>query len=305
MDFTNFTELVRLEVSKKLDNSYTVRLDDIRKNNGIILRGLTITQGNCNISPTIYLNNQFTDYINGKSTFSDTVSYVLDTYNKNKIGQSVDMRYFLNYEEIKERVIYKLINTEKNKELLKDIPHIEFLDLSIVFQCLILQEEFGFSSILIHNVHIKLWDISVEKLYEATKENTPRLLPYQIKSMQQVLFEIMKKQNTKEYSSEDCIKHSTNNIPMFVLSNQHKVEGASCILYPNVLHDFADTINSNFYIIPSSIHEVLLLPTKTTEESASILSMIQEINDTQVSVEEILSYSLYFYDKRTDKVVKV
>ena len=169
MDFTNFTELVRLEVSKKLDNSYTVRLDDIRKNNGIILKGLTITQGNCNISPTIYLNNQFTDYINGKSTLSDTVSYVLDTYNKNKIGQSVDMRYFLNYEEIKERAIYKLINTERNKELLKDIPHIEFLDLSIVFQCLILQEEFGFSSILTHNVHLKLWDISVEKLYEAAK----------------------------------------------------------------------------------------------------------------------------------------
>lgn len=92
---------------------------------------------------------------------------------------------------------------------------------------------------------------------------------------------------------------------MFVFSNQYKVEGASCILYPNVLHDFADTINSSFYIIPSSIHEVLLLPTKTTKESASILSMIQEINDTQVSVEEILSYSLYFYDKRTDKVVKV
>ena len=142
------------------------------------------------------------------------------------------MRYFLNFEDVKSRIVFKLINTERNKALLEDIPHIEFLDLSIVFQCLVLQEEFGLCSILIHNVHLKLWDVTKEELYQAAKENTPKLMPFQIKSMQQVLFEIIKKENPEAYSSDDCPEQYINHIPMFVLSNKHKVEGASCILYP-------------------------------------------------------------------------
>ena len=92
---------------------------------------------------------------------------------------------------------------------------------------------------------------------------------------------------------------------MYVLSNKSRVEGAACMLYPNLIQDFAEAIQSSFYIIPSSIHELLLLPTKHFEESQEVTSMIQEINDTQVSVEEILSYSLYLYDREEQKIIKI
>lgn len=302
MDFTSFTELVRLEVSKKISDGCIVQLNDVRKNNGVILKGLTITQGNCNISPTIYLNNYYTDYISGKSTLSHIINCVLDTYSRNKIEQCVDMRFFLNYGDIKERVIYKLINTERNKELLDDIPHIEFLDLSIVFQCLVSQEEFGLSSILIHNAHLKLWDVTTEELYQAAIDNTPGLLKYEIEGMAEVLCSIMQEEAPNQFNSDECMMNFSNNITMHVLSNQHKVEGAACILYPHVLSDFADTIDSNLYIIPSSTHEVLLLPAENDTEYTEIKSMIKEINDTQVSAEEILSYSLYYFDKKTGKI---
>ena len=305
MDFTSFIELVKLEVSKKIGDGCKIQINDVRKNNGVILRGLTITQRNSNMSPTIYLNNHFTDYISGKSSLSDIVNCVADTYHRNKIGQNVDMGYFLNFEDVKSRIVFMLINTKRNKELLEDIPHIDFLDLSIVFQCLIAQEELGLSTVLIHNVHIKLWDVTAEELYQVAKENTPRLLPCELKSMNQVLSEIMLEESPDAFSSEDCTELFTGNIPMFVLSNRSRVEGAACILYPHVLADFANTINSSFYIIPSAIHEVLLLPTNQCEESAEILSMIKEINDTQVSAEEVLSYSLYFYNKETDKIIRV
>lgn len=302
MDFTSFAELVKSEVIQKVGNDCRVQLNDVRKTNGIVLKGLTITQGNCNISPTIYLNNHFTDYVSGKSTLSDIINTVLDTYNRNKIGQCVDMRFFLNYGDIKERVIYKLINTERNKELLEDIPHIEFMDLSIVFQCLVSQDELGLSSILIHNSHLKLWGVSAKELYEVAKENTPRLLKYEIKGMAEVLCSIMQEESSNQFDSDDCMMNLSNNILMYVLSNRYKVEGAACILYPHVLSDFADTIGSNLYIIPSSIHEVLLLPAENDAEFTEIKSMIKEINDTQVSAEELLSYSLYYFDKKTGKI---
>lgn len=302
MDFTSFTELVRLEVSKKLGDGCIIQVNDVRKNNGIVLRGLTITQGNSNMSPTIYLNNHFTDYISGKSSLSDIVNCVVDTYHRNKIGHCVDMRYFLNFEDVKSRIVFTLINTERNKELLEDIPHIEFLDLSIVFQCIISQEELGLSTVLIHNVHIKLWDVTAEELYQVAKENTPRLLPYELKSMMDVLCDIIQSEHPESFNRNDFIEKFSSNIPMFVLSNRSRVEGAACILYTNLLVDFSGTINSSFYIIPSSTHEVLLLPIKNDAEYAEIKNMIKEINDTQVSAEEILSYSLYYFDRETGKI---
>ncbi len=305
MEFTSFTTLVREEVERRTGDNYRVRLNDVTKNNGVVLRGLTVMQDDSNISPTIYLNNYYEEYINGRATLINVVNDVMDTYHRNKVNQSVDMRYFLNYESVKQSIVYKLVNTEKNKTLLEDIPHIEFLDLSIVFQCLIAQEDLGTASILIHNVHMKLWDISVEELYREAKENTQRLQGYEIKSMTEVLCEIMKAENLEEFDYEECKQELSDSVPMYVLSNKSRVEGAACMLYPNLIQDFADAIGTSFYIIPSSIHELLLLPAKEDRESREIKSMICEINDTQVSTEEILSYSLYFYDREEGKIIKL
>lgn len=305
MEFSSFTMFVREEVEKRTEDCYKVRLDDVRKNNGVVLRGLTVTQDDSNISPTIYLNSYYEEYIKGRATLVNVVNDVMDTYRRNKVNQSVDMRYFLNYESVKERVIYKLVNTEKNKELLEDVPHIEFLDLSIIFQCLVAQEDLGRASILIHNVHLKLWEVSVDTLYQAAKENTQRLQEYEIKGITEVLRDIMCAEEVENIADEDCISAFSGSVPMYVLSNKNRVEGAACMLYPNLIRDFAESIQSSFYIIPSSIHELLLLPTEHLEESQEIKHMIREINDTQVSVEEVLSYSLYLYDKEEQRIRKL
>ncbi|HBV84449.1 MAG: DUF5688 family protein [Lachnospiraceae bacterium] len=305
MEFLNFTMLVREEVEKRTGECYKVRLDDVRKNNGVVLRGITVTQDDSNISPTIYLNSYYEEYIKGRATLINVVNDVMDTYHRNKVNQSVDMRYFLNYESVRQKIIYKLVNTEKNKELLEDIPHIEFLDLSIVFQCLVAQEDFGRASILIHNVHLKLWDVSVENLYQAAKENTQQLQGYEIKGMTEVLQEIMCAEDSENFTEDNERSSFSGSVPMYVLSNKSRVDGAACMLYPNLIQDFAEAIQSSFYIIPSSIHELLLLPTRHLEESQEIKSMIREINDTQVSAEEILSYSLYLYDKEERRILKI
>lgn len=305
MEFLNFTMLVREEVEKRTGECYKVRLDDVRKNNGVVLRGITVTQDDSNISPTIYLNSYYEEYIKGRATLINVVNDVMDTYHRNKVNQSVDMRYFLNYESVRQKIIYKLVNTEKNKELLEDIPHIEFLDLSIVFQCLVAQEDFGRASILIHNVHLKLWDVSVENLYQAAKENTQQLQGYEIKGMTEVLQGIMCAEDSENFTEDNERSSFSGSVPMYVLSNKSRVDGAACMLYPNLIQDFAEAIQSSFYIIPSSIHELLLLPTRHLEESQEIKSMIREINDTQVSAEEILSYSLYLYDKEERRILKI
>lgn len=296
MEFTNFTTLVQREVEKRAGENYRVKLNDVMKNNGVVLRGITLMQDDSNISPTIYLNPYYDAYENGDTTLGTVIDEVIDTYERNKINRSIDMKFFLNYETVRSRIIFKLINTEKNRELLRDVPYIPFHDLSIVFQCLVSEERFGNASILIHNVHLQLWKVNARELYECALENTPLLQGYELADMNTVLEEMKALGGIDDGEIEDMQQE----VPMYVLSNKSRINGASCILYKDILKDFAMVVDKDLYVLPSSIHEVILLPSDGTQESEQLKEMVREINQSQVEKEEVLSDSVYYYRRSDD-----
>lgn len=304
MDRDSFAEQVMSRVENKLGGGHDVRIHRASKNNGVYWTGLQITGNGLDIAPVIYIDRYYELYEKGEETIESVAACVMDTYNRERSDgiMQVDMRKFLSYDRIRETIVYKLVSTRKNSELLEDIPHIDFMDLSIIFQCLISREEPEMATILIHNVHIKLWDVTTEELYAAAEENTRKLLPYEIRSMTEVLHEIME-EDPEQAGHSECEAELADNVPMYVLSNKNRVEGAICMLYPGLVCDIADKFGKSLYIIPSSVHELLIIPTEDTGECAEIKSMIREINDTQVSPEEILSYSLYYYDREEGKII--
>lgn len=305
MEFTSFKTLVRDEVAKRTGEQYRVRINDVMKNNGVILSGITMLQDDSNISPTIYLNHYYEAYENGETTLRGIVDDVLDTYERNKVNQSVDMRFFMNYERIKDRIIFKLIHGERNKEMLKDIPHVRYLDFAIVFQCLVSDEMFGNATIMIHNAHLKIWKVTTEELYQNALQNTPKLQQYDIKNMRDVLCELRRLEELEGkplIDKEEYLSELQEAAPMYVLSNRTRVQGASCILYPDILRDFAAAVKSDFYILPSSIHEVILLPAQGDEDEEALKRMVCEVNETQVEREEVLSDSVYFFGRETGKL---
>ena len=262
-------------------------------------------QDDSNISPTIYLNHYYEAYESGETTLRCIVDDVLDTYERNRVNQSVDMRFFMDYESIKDRIIFKLIHAERNEEMLKDIPNIRYLDFAIVFQCLISDEMFGNATIMIHNAHLKIWEITTEELYQNALLNTPRLQRYDIKSMRDVLCEMMRLEELEGkqiIDKEEYLRELQDATPMYVLSNRTRVQGASCILYPDILEDFAAAIRSDFYILPSSIHEVILLPAQGDEDEEALEKMVREVNETQVEREEVLSDSVYYFNRKTGEL---
>ena len=305
MEFTNFKTLVRDEVAKRTGERYNVRLNEVMKTNGVVLSGITMMQDDSNISPTIYLNQYYEAYESGEITLGCIVEDVLATYERNKVKRSVDMRFFMNYENIKDKIIFKLIHAERNEALLKDVPHIRYFDLAIVFQCLVSEEMFGNATIMIHKAHLKLWQTTVEELYERALQNTPKLQRYDIKSMRDVLGEMMLLEemeggSTKEI--EEYLKELPDSVPMYVLSNKSRVQGATCILYPNILKDFAAAIRNDFYILPSSIHEIILLPAEGEEDVEALKNMVREVNESQVEREEVLSDSVYYFDWKQNEL---
>lgn len=303
MKIEDFMEKVKNSVIEKLGKEYQVTVCKSDKNNGVVCTGLRVQKNDCSVAPLIYLDEHFRQYKNGNTTLSSIVKYVVKQSRKK--SPCVDIQQYLIYENIRKNVVYRLVNTESNRDLLEDIPHLEFLDLSIIFRCTVAQEDIGPASILIHNVHMKLWDITIQELYQDAVMNTPRLEEYEIKSMTEVMREIMTEENSDGSGQDAYMEEFSDSVPLYVLSNKNRIEGAGCMLYPDLMKDFSDTIGSSFYIIPSSVHECLLLPPKEDVQGGEIRNMIKEINDTQVSIEERLSYSLYYYDKDKGRIIKL
>ena len=323
---TDFAEAVRTETVKKLGREYKVTIETKSKNNKVVYTGLHIRKKGMESEPLVYLDDYFRQYQNGNMTISEAAECVVSASRKK--GPSVDMKQFLEYEKIKDSIVYRLVNTEMNRELLDDLPHIEYLDLSVVFCCLVMEKGKSHAFIWIHNVHLKLWDVTVEELYRTAAENTQRLEKPELMDMEEVLYDVLKEEGTSlndsagykkeksdrkydaEYREEEPDENidaaypekCSSTVPVYVLSNTERLEGAACMLYPDLLRRIADRMDSSYYIIPSSIHELLLIPTAGFTDRDEMKAMIREVNDTQVKPEERLSYSLYGYDKKENKI---
>ena len=124
MDIGSFAEQVRFHVGNELDSGHDIMIQRVGKNNGVYYTGLQITENAVNISPVIYIDRYYGLYKKGEETVDSTAAFVMDTYNRERSGgiMQADMRKFLSYDNVRENVVYKLINTEKNRELLEDIP---------------------------------------------------------------------------------------------------------------------------------------------------------------------------------------
>ncbi len=291
IDIRKFAELLSKVVSEELGGECQVKLQEVIKNNGVVLQGLVILSGRSNLSPTIYLNSYLEAYENGVP-LTAIVEQILAIYRQEMPKEQVDLEFFREFERVKEGICYKLINKEKNIALLERIPHIDFLDLSICFFYAYRDEVLGNGSILVYNNHMDVWNCRTEELLKLAKENTPRIYPGKLAKMGELLSGYL------GISGEELLE----DIPMYVLSNESRVFGASCLIYPESLEKAAEQLQENFYILPSSVHEVILLPKHVATDPAAIRDMVREINHTQVAPEEILSDNLYFYHYPTNHV---
>lgn len=293
MGFEEFKNKM-LEASNKYFKEGTrAVINQVTKNNGVQLHGLTIMEDGCNIAPTIYLDGLYESYREG-TTFSELFHRIVKAYEENKIEESINIEFFTEYESVRHRIVYKLINYDKNRELLEDIPHIQYLDLAIVFYCLMICDTFGNGSILIHNSHCKMWNVEAAQLYEDARANTPLLLGAELKSMEEVISDLVEQ---SEFADSQQLEEDVRDVPMYVLSNKTKIHGAACILYENVVKDFADYLNRDIFILPSSVHEVILVPSQGAQKAQNLVEMVREVNETQVEEEEILSDSVYYFSR--------
>lgn len=296
-------------------------LVQIDKNNGVKADGIIVRNNKNCISPVIYLDTYYKQYKKGK-TKNDIIDNIYQIYQKYScemgLNLDIEIQDLNNYEKIKKNVAYKLINYEKNQEMFFNIPYVRFLDLAIVFFIMVSckkDSEIKNAAFPIRKEHLKTWGIDIGDIYRDALYNTPDLFPSVISPMGNLLAELICKE------LEEDVFEKTDNQSMqselerlqreydsgvYVLTNTKNVNGASCMLYKNIIKEFAKKENTDFYIIPSSIHEVLLFPISDKRVTAEDLrGMVIQVNRTEIEEYEILSDNIYYYNNENDSITVV
>ncbi len=303
MEIREFAQKVQQKIMKRLGGDASVDLIEVEKNNQVKLLGLSILPKGCNISPTIYLNSFWEAYEEG-ATMAMVVEKIMQVYGEDTPRQNIDMSFFKDFEKVKDRICYRIINCDKNKELFEKIPHIDYLDLAICFFYSYQGEELGKGSILINNSHAEMWGTNAEELFALAQCNSPQLFPWECHSMESMIETLMCMEQGEEGAVQEPAGQLLADVPMQILTNVDKFHGAACILYPGVLEEIAGRLSANLYILPSSVHEVILIPDTGCLQGEHLKEMISEVNGTRVEPEEILADSLYYFD-RTEKKVRI
>ena len=299
MTYSDFKQTVLAFLKDKLHPSTRITIQPFLKNNHVVLDGLVILEENANISPTIYLNPFYQKLQNG-IPLSHILLDILQCYHRYKPDRNMELPLFTDYRIVAPNIVYRLIHYEQNRDLLSDLPHQRFLDLALIYYYLIPSASIGNAAVRIHNHHLRLWHISKEELFATARQNTPKLLPSVSLSMN-TIFERYQKD-----CPSFCPDTPDTDSPLFLLSNTTRLYGAAVMLYPKLLEDFAHSAADDIFLIPSSIHEVLLFPAGLCGRSMAdaLNKMVQEVNLTHLSKEDVLSDHVYFYS-RSDRAIQV
>ncbi len=291
MNKETFANEVLKLVTTELGCGYHVDVRKVLKNNSLTLTGLTIGKRNNAIGITIYLDDYYNDYMHGRSMES-IVKNILCSYAKAAMSENVNLPFTKSKEDMLKAVAYRIINRDMNDEMLSKCPHIYITgDLVKIFFFYVECGDGGFGSTTITYSLMEMYGLSVEEIEHHANINTPNFFPVSFCSMGAILYEM-----PDDYDDE------IDGLGMWVLTNSQKTYGASAMLYDGILNKISSRLRSDLYIIPSSLHELIILRATKDYDKKELERMIREVNDTQVYQEELLSNTLYYFTQTTNKI---
>jgi len=305
-DITQFKNILLNEFAEKTRGLPKASVEEIVRNNGVIVEGITIEKYNTHVRPFFDIKDLYEDYCHGLC-----IDSIIDKMikkpgcDKSALEKIVDC--YKDFEYIRKNVMFKLINYNKNCECLKNVPHRRFLDLAIVYYCSFDCIQNANGNILVSESHMKMWEVDENMLYCCAMKNTPAKNKAILMDMKTMLLSLFReKQMPNMYEMQEFLEVQDDKADLYVLTNETKSFGAGVMIYENLIKKYAEENVTDYYIIPSSIHEVLLIPvqSKSDTNTQELTCIVKEVNDTQVLTEEILSYNVYYYSRK-DGVISI
>lgn len=273
-------------LSKKLGDGFHITIQKVFKPN-MELDGLLIMAGEEIIGPTIYLEPVY-EALDSGTPVEQVVDRILQAYDSARSeALDFDIEHLKDFDYAKDRLYVQLVNKHLNEKMLQDVPYATFLDdFAIIVRCTIETSEDCDASFMVHNNHLNIWQTDSETVLSLAISNTLAKHDVDLMPLGQLIREMVPA--FPDECSSDC--------GLWFMSSKKRTYGAVAVLYDDVLKDFADKYGS-FYVIFSSVHEVLIKPSPDSSDIDILTRHNQDVNASALEKEDILGTKAYFYQK--------
>lgn len=295
MNYEEFKENLANDVKEQMESrsgsGVAVETRTVEKMNETY-DALTVKPEDSIIGVNLNVTNLYKEYEDGKDYDSivNAAAEVAENALSNKPDFNLDV--IKDYDQMKDKLAIEVVSAERNKDLLETVPHKNIEDMAVVYRFVLGDSQAGVGTILVNNQMLDNYGITAQQLHEDAIRNAPEIRPLVIEGMAEVL--------AKQMGVEDLEMLGLNIPPeqeqMFVASVEGNVHGAGVLAYQNFMDQAADRVGGSFFILPSSIHEVLIIPDNGKFDTASLENMVKEVNATTVDPSDQLTDSVYHYD---------
>lgn len=217
---------------------------------------------------------------------------------------SVHMGLLTDYDFAKHNLFIRVSDADRNQEMLSNVPHTRVENLAITYHVLIESGAGGIASSIVNNDMMKLFGVSKEQLHIDALNSSPRLFPAHIDSLNTVLENMarsdMRAAGVPEQEIEMMMKDMSQDmaVPLTIVTNEQTMDGAAVLFYTGYMDLIGEQLKGDYYILPSSVHEMLVLPDDGVMTSHELKAMVMAVNNTEVQPAEKLADEVYHYDTR-------
>lgn len=284
MEFKEFTEKISNEIRKYLPEdmkTVDIHVDEIRKLNNEPYHGMSIRKEGASAGIVINLDEAFKRFTNGRS-MQETMKDISETLQQGSRSIPDVTNLLGDYGEVKKHLMVRLVGRAQNREMLKTIPHRDVADMALLAYIVVKDDKEGLASSVVNDRLLSQYGVTKEQLLTDAIHSSEELYPSGIHTLGEVLG-----------------MPETDDMPkMYVLSNSRSEYGAACISYSGVLDAAAEKLGKDFFVLPSSIHEVLLVPDDGNADITALKQMVHDVNASEVDPPDVLTNNVYHYDSR-------
>ena len=289
MNYDQFLENLSADIKAAMEpelGALHIEIRDVEKLSGQSYTGLMIRKESENIAMSLNLTKQFEQLEQGRPYIAITNEVIGEVTHHMENMPSFSVEQFDSYETIREHLTMEVVGTKENRDMLRQIPHREMEDLSVVYRYELGESSHGSMSTLITNEMIEHFGISPEQLHEDAVRSAPELNPPTLRPMFDVLADM----------AGPGMGMPPMGPPIYVATTMESQNGACVIAYPGFLEYAKDIIGDQLFILPSSKHEVLILPDNGEFNTENLMDMVCTVNRLEVAPEDRLADNVYHYD---------
>lgn len=290
----NFLDFINSVKKGMNERGYISKIEKINKGNGITLSGITFYRETTCVSPIIYLEEFYQMYLE-KLPMTEILTKIENIFAEQS-KKCDNLEKLLNFNFVKRKVFPCLVRKTGNSLLTDEIVSNEWHDLAVVFQIMFQDEKASDLSVLISKHLLEMWPITENELKNIAMENLKKCQMH-FCSLEEKLSDMLSDMLIFEnnFENKKAVAEANVCLPIYVMTNESSYYGASMILDKKNLELITRLLGRDFYLIPSSIHEMLCVPVNSGLDKDFLKNLLAKVNQTKVSPEEILEWHLYRY----------